>query len=73
MGNEADGGDFLVGIGRDAGHHIAVFVEMGLYAHGLQLVAKHAQQVELALGAGLCFRIFVGGGLHGDVSQEFVQ
>ena len=53
MGDETDGGNLTVDIGRDGGHHIAVFVQFGLDAHGLQFVAKHPQQVQLFGGAGL--------------------
>ena len=53
MGYETDGRNVLFHIGRNGGHHIAVFVQFGLNAKGLQLVTEHPQEVELLVGAGL--------------------
>ena len=41
VGDEAQLRHFLVQVGGDGGHHVAVFVQFGLDAHCLEFVAEH--------------------------------
>ena len=68
VGDETHGGDFVVQVGGDGGHHVAVFVQADLHAEGRELVPEHLQKVPLAGGRGLALRLLVRLGVHADVS-----
>ena len=64
MGDEAHGRYFLVQVGRDGTHHIAVLVQVHLDTQGLKLVPEHLEQVpflggrRLGLGLLVTLRVY---------------
>ena len=72
MGDEAHGRDLLVDVGRDGGHHIAPLVQRRLDPEGLQLVAEHAEQVQLFGFGGLAFALLIGLCINRYIAEKTV-
>ena len=72
MGDEAYGRDIGLDIGRDGGHHVAVFVQRYFHAKGLELVSEHFEKVPLLGGRRLRFTFFVALGVYAHVAQKTV-
>ena len=73
MGDKADGRHLAVQVGRDRGHHIAIFVQGRLHAEGLEFIPKHPKQVKFLGFRGLAFGFFVRLGIYCDIAQKAVK
>ena len=74
VGDEADTGQRLGGVGREGAHDISVGVQRDVFqSHGFHLLAEQAGQVQLFFGRGDIRLSFGGLGVYFYVAQEALQ
>ena len=49
VGDESDCRHFRLDVRRDRAHHVTIFIKSGFHSESLQLVAQHAEQIQLLL------------------------
>ena len=68
VSDETHGRYFLAQIGREGSHHISVFIQVHLNAHGLEFIPEHLEQVPLLGGRRLGFRFLVTLRVYADIA-----